>query len=312
MSSAGIAPHPSPLPTGEREPSARQAGEGSRIGTLPRIRWRTLVTIAYFVVVFTVLLAPLVVVIGGSFSAPPNERVVMSYVEFPPKRLTLEWYARIPHAQLRALGFSFVLGLCVSFAACLLGIPAALGLVRGRFRGKSIASAIVRAPLQIPHVVLGIAFLQFFYAVGDLGGAYVQGTTAGLFIGHLFMATPFVVGSVMAVLQRMNPRLEEAACVLGASPWRTFRRVTLPLIAPGVFTGALYAFIVSFVDVPVALFLASPDATTFPVELFNAMEQDFNPSSLASASLAAAFAIMLVFVAQRAVGLDSLLKPTNK
>jgi len=251
-------------------------------------------------------------VIGGSFSAPASNKVVMSYVQFPPERLTLEWYAKIPSAQLRALGFSFMLGIGVSCAACLIGVAAALGLVRGRFPGKAIASAIMRAPLQIPHVVTGIALLQLFYAIGDFGGTYVQGTIVGLFLGHLFMATPFVIGSVVAVLQRVNPRLEEAAKMLGASEWRTFWRVTLPLIAPGVFTGALYAFIVSFVDVPVAIFLASPQATTFPVELFNAMEQDFNPSSLASASLAAGFAIVLVFVAQRFVGLDNLLKPRTK
>jgi putative spermidine/putrescine transport system permease protein len=281
---------------------------------LPRLRVSvaTIITVAYFVAVFTILLAPLVVVIGGSFSAPASDKVVMSYVQFPPERLTLEWYGKIPSAQLKALGVSFLLGTAVALGASLLGIPAAIGLVRGRFAGKPIVSAVMRAPLQIPHVVSGIAFLQLFYAVGDWGGPYVQGTTAGLFIGHLFMATPFVIGSVVAVLQRVSPRVEEAAYVLGASEWRTFRRVTLPLIAPGVFTGALYAFIVSFVDVPVAIFLASPAATTFPVELFNAMEQDFNPSSLASASLAAGFAIVLVFAAQRLVGLDSLLKPRTK
>jgi putative spermidine/putrescine transport system permease protein len=281
---------------------------------MPRLRIRlgTIVTVAYFIVIFTILLAPLVVVIGGSFSAPASDKVVMSYVEFPPERLTLDWYGKIPKAQLKALGVSFLLGTAVAFGACLLGIPAAIGLVRGRFAGKPVVSAVMRAPLQIPHVVSGIAFLQLFYAIGDFGGLYVQGTTAGLFIGHLFMATPFVIGSVAAVLQRCNPRLEEAAYVLGASEGHTFRRVTLPLIVPGVFTGALYAFIVSFVDVPVAIFLASPAATTFPVELFNAMEQDFNPSSLASASLAAGFAIVLVFAAQRLVGLDSLLKPRTK
>ena len=300
----------------ERRSLARGLGSGARqaLRTLRHLPLRlgTVVTVAYFVVVFTILLAPLVVVIGGSFSAPESDKVVMSYVQFPPERLTLDWYRKIPATQLRALGFSFLLGLAVASAACLLGVPAAIGLVRGRFVGKPLVSAVMRAPLQIPHVVSGIALLQLFYVIGDFGGTYVQGTTAGLFLGHLFMATPFVIGSVVAVLQRNNPRLEEAAYVLGASTWRTFRRVTLPLIVPGVFTGALYAFIVSFVDVPVAIFLASPDATTFPVELFNAMEQDFNPSSLASASLAAAFAIVLVFAAQRLVGLDSLLKPRTK
>jgi len=207
---------------------------------------------------------------------------------------------------------SFVLGLAVAIAACIIGVPAAIGLVRGRFPGKAAASAVMRAPLQIPHVVIGIAFLQLFYAFGDFSGIYLQGTSWGLFLGHLFMATPFVIGSVGAVLQRFNPRLEEAAYILGASRWRALRRVTLPVIMPGVFTGALYAFIVSFVDVPVAIFLASSEATTFPVELFHAMEQDFNPSSLASASLVAGFAVILLVAAQRVVGLDSLLKSRSE
>ena len=277
-------------------------------GPMRRIDGWKLLTIAYFVLVFTVLLAPMAVVIVSSFSAPLNNAVVVSYVPFPPERLTLQWYARIPAAQLHALGVSFALGLAVALAASIIGVPAALGLVRGRFRGKAFISATLRAPLQIPHVVCGIAFLQMFYRFGDLTGVYLQGTILGLFIGHLFLAIPFVIGSVAAVLLRFNPRLEEAAHALGAGPWRTLRRVTLPVIAPGIFTGALYAFIVSFVDVPVAVFLASSNAMTYPVELFQAMEQDFDPSSLASASLAAGFAVILVAVAQRLVGLESLLK----
>lgn len=290
---------------------ARASGQARPLWR-PRMRLGRLVTIAYFVAVFTILLAPLVVVVGGSFSAPPNDTVVMSYVQFPPQRLTLQWYERIPAAQLRALGVSFSLALAVAAAAAVLGVPAAFGLVRGRFPGKAAVSIVMRAPLQVPHVVTGMAFLQLYYAVGDLFGGYLQGTPAGLFIAHLFMATPFVVGSVGAVLYRFNPSLEEAACILGASRWRAFRRVTLPVIMPGVFTGLLYAFIVSFVDVPVAIFLASAQATTFPVELFHAMEQDFTPSSLASASLAAAFAIVLVYAAQRFLGLDALLRSRTR
>lgn len=294
---AGAVPHPT---------AANSAGRRG-FPALRFNRWQ-LLTVLYFAIVFTFLLAPLAVVVASSFSAPTHDTVVVSYVPFPPERLTLQWYARIPAAQLHALGVSFSLGLAVALAACLLGVPAALGLVRGSFRGKTLVDATLRAPLQIPHVVCGIAFLQMFYRFGDLTGTYLQGTTTGLFIGHLFLATPFVIGSVTAVLLRFNPRLEEAAHALGASPWRTLRRVTLPVLAPGIFTGALYAFIVSFVDVPVAMFLASSNATTYPVELFQAMEQDFDPSSLASASLAAGFAVMLVAVAQRLVGLESLLK----
>jgi putative spermidine/putrescine transport system permease protein len=273
-----------------------------------RIRLGALLAIVYFAIVFTFLLAPLVVVVGGSFSAPAADNVVMSYVEFPPERLTLKWYREIPSPQLASLGFSFVLGLAVALAACVLGVPAALGLVRARFPGKWLVGILLRAPLQLPHVVIGIAFLQLYYAIGDVSGVYVQGTVFGLFLGHVFLATPFVIGSVGAVLQRFNRRLEEAAFALGASPWRTLWRVTLPVILPGIFSGGLYAFIASFVDVPVAIFLAAPDRTTFPVELFHAMELDFNPSSLASAALAALFALVVLIVAQRVIGLDNLLR----
>lgn len=275
---------------------------------LRRISLRTVVMVAYFALVFVFLLAPLVVVVGGSFSAPAQEGVIMSYVQFPPERLTLKWYLEIPATHYHALVLTFGLGLGVALTACVIGVPAALGLVRGEFYGKALVGAILRAPLQIPHVVIGIAFLQLYYAVGDLTGLHLQGTLIGLYLGHVFLATPFVIGSVGAVLQRFNSRLEEAAYTLGASRWRTLRRVTLPVIAPGIFSGGLYAFIVSFVDVPVAMFLAASGRATFPVELFYSMEQDFNPSSLASASLVTLFALILLIVAQRIVGIDNLLR----
>ncbi|HVO87487.1 MAG TPA: ABC transporter permease [Casimicrobiaceae bacterium] len=289
---------------------SHRAGTWRRLAR--RLTWPRVLAVAYVLLVFVFLLAPIVVVIGGSFSAPENDRVVMSYVEFPPRHLTLKWYAEIPSPQLHALGFSFALAFGVAVAACALGVPAALALVRGRIAAKPLVAAILRAPLQIPHVVTGIALLQFYYLAGDLSGLYLQGTAAGLFLGHLFLATPFVIGSVTAVLQRFNVRLEEAAFTLGASRWRTLRRVTLPIIMPGIFAGGLYAFIVSFVDVPVALFLAGSNRATFPVELFFAMEQDFNPSSLAAASLAAGFALLLVIASQRIVGIDNLLKAKSR
>jgi len=270
------------------------------------------ITVAYFATVFVLLLAPLVVVTGGSFSAPASENVAMSYVQFPPERLTLKWYREIPATQYHALALSFGLGLCVALVSCVVGVPAALGLVRGRFPGKALVGAILRAPLQIPHVVIGIAFLQLYNAIGNVTGSYLQGTLFGLFLGHLFLATPFVIGSVGVVLQRFDPRLEEAAFILGASRWRTLRRVTLPVLMPGIFSGALYAFVVSFRDVPVALFLAASGRATFPVELFYSMEQDFNPSALASATLVTFFALVLLIVTQRIVGMDEFLKAGTK
>jgi putative spermidine/putrescine transport system permease protein len=120
------------------------------------------------------LLAPLVVVIGSSFSGPDTDGLFISYVEFPPRHLTLEWYRAISAETYRSLILSVGLAAAAAVCACILGIPAALGLVRGRFRGRAVAHALFRAPLQIPAVVTGIAFLQMFYAFGDVTGRHCR------------------------------------------------------------------------------------------------------------------------------------------
>jgi putative spermidine/putrescine transport system permease protein len=124
----------------------------------------------------------------------------------------------------------------------------------------------------------------------------------------VFLATPFIIGSVAAVLARFNTRLEEAALTLGASRLSAFRRVTLPIIMPGVATGAVYAFLVSFVDVPVSLFLSRPGLVPYPVVLFDAMQQEFSPSLLASATLVIVLSMAILLAVHRLVGLDALLK----
>lgn len=259
-----------------------------------------------FVAVY--LLAPLVVVAGASFSGAETGGLIISYVEFPPKRLTLDWYRAITVGTYQAIGLSLVLAALAAVGGCVLGVPAALGLVRGRFPGRALAEAAFRAPLQVPAVVVGIAFLQLSYVVGEATGIELQGSFAGLAIAHVFLATPFVTGATAAVLARFNPRLEEAALTLGASRWSTFRRVTWPVILPGVASGAAYGFLVSFVDVPVSLFLSRPGLVPYPVELFGAMQQEFSPAILASATLVILLSAVLLLAVHRLAGLDALLK----
>ncbi|MFO1283564.1 MAG: ABC transporter permease [Burkholderiales bacterium] len=266
------------------------------LGGVAKVVW---VSFAY---VF--LLAPLVVVVGASFHGATQ----YSGVVFPPENLTLRWYTEIPAATYRSLGLSILLATTVAFGACVLGIPAALGIVRGSFRGKSFMLAMFRAPMQIPAVVTGVAFLKLYYVLGDATGLFLNGSFPGLYLGHLFVATPYVIGTVVAVLQRFNVRLEEAALSLGANPWRTFRRVTLPTIMPGVHAGALYAFMVSFADVPIAMFLTAPGFVTYPVELFFGIESDFSPVVLSSATLVILFSLGTLLLVQKAVGLDNLLR----
>lgn len=253
--------------------------------------------------VYAFLLAPLVVVALSSLDGRKQ-----AFFNFPPQQLSLAWYWNIPPRYFETLWTSLLLATVAAVAGCVLGIPAALGLVRGRVLGKEVIAAIFRAPLQIPFVVTGVAFLQVYYLIGDLLGVSLTGTFSGLVLAHIFLSTPYVIGTVGAVLQRFNLRLEEAALSLGASRWATFRRVTLPLIMPGIYAGALYAFIVSFGDIPVSLFLASPRYTTFPVEIFHSMEFDFNPAVLAVSTLIIFFSLGVLWLIQRIVGLDVLLR----
>lgn len=263
-----------------------------------------LASAAWVAAVYAFLLVPLLVVAGASFNGGPP----VAYVSFPPERFALDWYRDIPASQLRAIGLSLALATVSAMAATLLGVPAALGLVRARFRGKALVSALLRAPLQIPLVVVGVAFLQMYHQLGDWTGVDLAASFPGLVIAHTFAGMPYVVGATAAVLQRFDRRLEEAAVSLGASAWSTFRRVTLPVIAPGVYTGALYAFMLSFTDVPVVLFLAGPGFTTFPVEVFHTFQFDFNPTVLASSTLVMAFSLVMLLVIQRLAGLDTLLR----
>ena len=261
---------------------------------------------AYCALSYIFLLSPMVVVIGTSLNGPKS--TTDASFQFPPENVSLHWYWNIPQNQIEALALSFLLAGIVAVGACVLGVPAALGLVRSRLPGKALISTVFRAPLQIPSIVTGIAFLQLFYLIGDATGFYWQGTLLGLVIGHVFVATPYVVGTVTAVLQRFDMKLEEAALIHGASRWRAFRRVTLPVIMPGVYAGALYAFMVSFGDVPIAIFLTAPGFVTYPVELFTALENDFDPSIMASASMVIFLCLALLLGVQKLVGLDTLLR----
>ncbi|MDB5510875.1 MAG: hypothetical protein JWR08_358 [Enterovirga sp.] len=263
-----------------------------------RIRWSSVVAAA--TILF--LLGPFVVILGASFDTGDNY-----HVQFPPRGFTLAWFGQISPKYVQAAWTSLVVGLAVAVLAGVIGTAAALGIVRSRIGGKEAFQAFFRLPVQIPLVVTGAVFLQFYYYVSALTGLDLLRGLAGLILAHLFIALPYCVGSVSSVLVRMNPSLEEAAQSLGATHWSTFRRVTLPAIRPGVAAGMFYAFIVSFGDVPVAIFLAAGDAATLPVRIFQDMQFDFQPSMLAVSSLIVIVSAALILAVQRFAGLDMVL-----
>ena len=269
--------------------------------------WAGIGTAGFVGFVYLFLLAPIIVVVGASFDG--GEVVAgRAFLQFPPSELSFQWYAAIQPRLFEALWVSVGVAITAAIVGTIVGVPAALGIVRGNFPGKTLMAALFRAPLQIPFIVIGIAFLQTYYLISNLTGLGLTGTFLGLALGHVFVATPYVIGSVGAILQGFDRGLEEAALSLGASPLRTFRRVTLPIIMPGIYAGGLFAFMVSFGDVPISLFLASAKYTTLPIEIFHSMEFDFDAAVLAISTLIVVASLGVLWLIQKLVGLDVLLR----
>jgi putative spermidine/putrescine transport system permease protein len=261
----------------------------------------------WLALVVAFIYAPILVVIGASVD-PGHMVQLRAFLQFPPHGFSLRWYFEIEPALWASLWLSLKLASMVAVAAMLVGVPAALGLVRGRFPGKAVVATVFRAPLQIPFIVISIAFLQSYFALSTATGIALQGTLTGLFLGHLFVATPYVIGSVGTSLLRISPRLEEAAQILGASRWRALWRVTLPLIVPGVCGGLLYAFLISFTDVTLSVFLAGNDTIPFPVRVFTSVTTDMEPTIPPISSLVFFGSIVLIYGMQRLLGMDALLR----
>lgn len=287
----------------------------SRLATLPRTAtlgrarrpWGFVAAWAWLGFVLLFIYAPIVVVIGASLD-PGHFVANRAFLQFPPQGVTLHWYGHISPALWASVAASVQLAACVMLGAVLLGVPAALGLVRGRFPGRNLVATLFRAPVQIPFIVTGAAFLQAFYAVGSATGLRLQANFSGLFVAHLFVATPYVIGAAGTALAQLSPRLDEAALSLGATRWRVFWRVTLPLITPGIFGGAMFAFLVSFTDVTIALFLTPQNAVTFPVWVYNSIQTDLESSLPAVSTLVFAASALAIVALQRLVGLETVLR----
>jgi len=253
-------------------------------------------------VVYAFLLGPILAVILASFEAGQTY-----HFEFPPRNFSLEWYGKIPQRYLHALSVSFLVAGVSAVIATFLGAAAAIALVRGRLAATEVLQSYFRLPLQIPFVVTGVVFLQFYNQLAIATGFDLLGTLTGLIVAHVFVTIPYGVGTVGSVLVRANPRLEEAARTLGASEAAVFRRVLLPMLRPGLFAGFFYAFIVSFGDVPISIFIASEKMTPLPVEIFSTLQFDFDPAILALSTIVVAFSALLILGAQRFAGFDLVL-----
>jgi putative spermidine/putrescine transport system permease protein len=249
----------------------------------------------FSIIVAVVVLAPLVILVLSSFTGA-------GYVGFPPQGFSLRWYeAAFENARFAdGLRTSFVLALLVSPSASIIGIAAAFALVRYPIPGREAVSTFVMSPLLLPTVVTGMALLQFFAFIG------FKLTFVSLVIGHTVLATPYVIRLAMAALEGTNPMLEAAAQSLGANPFDAFRLATIPIVLPSLIAGAAFAFIISFDDVSVALFLSRPGTTTLPAFVFNYATETSDPLVVAINSILIALAAVFAIVIQRTIGLGKL------
>ena len=247
------------------------------------------------------VLAPIVIVCAVAFTPE-------GYLSLPSHGLSLRWFRAIADYPefVRAFRDSLWLAALSSSIAVLLSVPAALAIARYRFTGREALLALFMSPLMIPSVVLGIAFLRFFTVIG-IGGTFI-----GLVLSHIVIVMPFALRLVLAASTGLDRAVEHAAVSLGASPFTMFRRVTLPLILPGVVSGWVLAFITSFDEVTMTVFIASPATTTLPVRLFLYIQDNIDPL-VSSVSAALIFLTALVMIAlDRLYGLDRLFVGAGK
>lgn len=246
---------------------------------------------ASFLVMLFVL-APLLVVLALSVSDSP-------FASFPPHGFTLAWYAQVltdPDFQ-HSAELSIGLALAATIASLLLGIPAAFVLTRAPIPGQAAIHGLLLSPLVFPTLIIGLALLQFLSSMGLLNSVF------NLFLGHTVVTLPYVVRAVGVSLLLVDHSLEEAARTLGANRWRSFWRVTMPQIAPGVAAGALFAFMVSLDNYPVSMWLSDARAVPLPILLFNDMGSVFDPSIATMASLMILVGAVAVMLLERLVGL---------
>jgi putative spermidine/putrescine transport system permease protein len=243
------------------------------------------VLIGVTVLVAIFLLMPIVFIAALSFGSS-------QWLIFPPPSWTLRWYQDLfadPRWIESALTSAKVAAI-VTVLSVVIGFFASLGLTRGTFRGREAIRALFLTPMILPVVVLAVGLYAFFLKIG------LNGTLIGFVIAHLIIALPFAIISIGNALEAFDKSIEDAAILCGASPWEARLRVTLPAIRPGLFAAAIFSFLVSWDEVVLAIFMASPTLQTLPVKIWATLRQDLTPVVAAASTLLVLFTIALMLL----------------
>jgi len=247
---------------------------------------------AYVAGIVVFLALPVIIVVPSAFSAH-------SSLAFPPNGFSLKWFANVfsSPAFTEAFLLSVSLALLSSGISAIVGTMAAIALVRHRPPGHDALLGLFLAPLIFPAIVLAAALSM---VLGSLG---LLRTFAGLVIAHVLVTLPYMIRTVFGTLSEIDVALEEAAYTLGANRWRTFRRVTLPLLRPGLLAGVTFSMIISFDEFTISLFLVGPGLRTLPLEIYNYTDANIDPTIAAISTLLIVVTLVGIIIIERLVGL---------
>ncbi len=272
------------MSTGGKAPDAQVALEGQwGESEIPWV-FRAITGIS-----FAYLLLPVIIVALTALNAG-------EYLTFPPQGLSLRWIRAFLSNEsfLRSYLLSFGLALLACVGSTVIGTLTAIFITRVDFFGRALLRAFFLSPLMLPGTVVGLALYIYFLWLG-LG---LSRSLGGLLLGHILVTTPFVIGTVSAALYSFDIALEEAARSLGAGPLMAFMKVTFPVIKPGIVAGAIFAFIISFGQFDLSLFLSTPDLTPLPIQIYISLRYKFEPTAAA----AGLFAVLLVVASTWLIG----------
>jgi putative spermidine/putrescine transport system permease protein len=252
-------------------------------------------TLTFYVLFVAFMLAPLAVVALVAFTPE-------GYLSLPLRGPSLRWFRAIANYPefIDSFWISIRLGLASATLSTLVLLPAALAIGRARFVGRNVILAVVMSPLMVPAVVMGVALLRFLSLFG------IQGTFGGLVLCHTIVVGPYVLRMLLASVVGIDANVERAAVSLGASRLTTFRRVTLPMLLAGLAGGWVLAFIASFDELTVTVFVASPQTTPLPLRLFSHIAETTDPLVASVSAVILALSAALLILLDRLYGMDRL------
>jgi putative spermidine/putrescine transport system permease protein len=250
---------------------------------------------AFCALVYVYLLAPIVVVVGASLNAG-------AFLTFPPQGLSLRWFITFVNNEvfITAISTSLRLASAATAISAVIGAAAALYYVRHARKAKEALRIGILLPLLLPEILTAMALLFFFYEIG-IGTKY----WVAMMVGHVLITLPFVFLNVAASLHGFDPDWELASRSLGANRWTAFRRITLPLIKPGLITGCLFAFIISFDAFGVSLLLKDVGTATLPLQLFDYLRFNFTPEAAAVSTVSVGLTLIVILLGEKLVGLKT-------